>query len=256
MANALPARITNDLIVRLNALRKTRSSDWGNSLDQVSFKARGLRNSSPSGYLAVSSMVAALAGDAETVRVCYADIKAQYPHCMPDVMNTVRSLIAVRDYETARLALNEFLEEADTPHQWSFGCYSLLGVGALSDANSWSTRLASYDQSRRTHSVSDTLALSTSLFEAGVTDAELRLYIESMHKELRALGWKSAILSFNNLMGQEPTAAAIARVLVDAEPDEVLDVEDAVMHGMFEAGDRLYREGVIVTAVVSATAYV
>jgi NAD(P)-dependent dehydrogenase (short-subunit alcohol dehydrogenase family) len=254
MAQAQAAGIANELVGRLNVLRKQRAAD-SRELDQVRFRARGLEKKNHAAFLAVSSMIAALEGDAAAVQ-CYADeVAERYPFETQHVTNTIRSLIGVGAYEPAKSAIERFLESVADAEDASIGCYNFLLIGALTDARVWASRLNIQRQmpSRRLH---ETERVATALLDIGVSDEDMSAYLRNILGTMRGQGWRAPIMQLRETISTEVEAPAICRILIDAEAEDLLDVEDNLMSALYSSEDKVYTNGFVITSIMTAAAYV
>ena len=261
MSGAQAATIGKDLISRINRLRVMHSSNWGATLDQIEWKARGLERADRSGYLAVLSMVAALKGDQAVLLASADEIEQRFPHHETDRLNALRSLCIARRSVEAKAYAIRFVDEQFQGDYVSTDVVSTAGwcMATLGEAQLGAAIARKFFQSRRSAeeeisfeilTLHHLVELGDALEKDGVSDLELGALIDATLKALAEQGWAHPGIQVTPSIARDATGpSAVLAMYIDTDEDcqRALEVEEAVMTTL--CGNRLFSELQVVVSI-------
>ena len=255
MPVASPAYIAGPLTDRLNTLRVQRGSRIGLELDQIKFKALGLRNSDRASFLAVSGMIAALEQNSDDLLRSSRELEASYPERVGCPINVLRSLMALRlTDEASELAMRivdrvNDVEDANVVAH----CLVLTGsVGAARDVAAQFIQAYGNMDIAPVVELRSTLAMTEEFLASGFKDEDMRACFACARDSLLRQGWETPTLDLSaplSDVSEGPVAICRFIVAVD-ESDDLIAVEEAVMDDLIAANDRVFNDTAIVLAVM------
>lgn len=249
------ASVAGPLTDRLNALRVQRGSRLGIELDQVRFVAQGLRNSDRPQFLAVSGMIAALEQKPEDLRAISNELEASYADRVGCQLNVLRSYIALRLHTEGREFAERVADRVSNVKDASVVAGCLLHTGAIQSARDTAAHFVARFGKLDLGAVDDLRGVQTmaeSFLEAGISDSDLRGFLDCALDSLDKQGWQTPTLQLNMPCGdRDDGPVAIARFSVGADDvEEILDVEDELMDDLIASNDRIFRDAAVVVAVL------
>jgi hypothetical protein len=253
MTSAQGALVNEELVRALNALRFKHVDEWGQALDQIRFRAQGLRRAPPD-LLAIKAMIGVLDRDPDAV-VASAEAIKEHPAAFDSRMNILRCLSALQLVDDTATFAGSLFNDYPNWHTLAVSGACLCNAGAIDAAREllspWAAKAepTSSDMDRRL--VSGVWRLLQSLQTAAVTEREFSQAIVECREALANEGWPAADLKISpSIQGGADAPLAIIDFFIDAGEDleRVLEVEWNVLGRV--SSKRLFQELKLIVAVL------
>lgn len=248
MAHAKPKLVTNDLIDKLNELQMNPISSREDGLGHVEFRARGLKSTDPAGFLSVTAMVAALRGCADELVALTAELRDRHSDQESYQLNSVKSLAMLNLTDEALGVAEPLMASTNDLAILNMAGDALNVCGAIEECHRWTADAVSrWDVDP---SVCSSWAVANSLLAAEVTNESFTAYLRSAQRSLRELGYEAPVLlecPRRQLDG--PDVAVMARYVLGAPVDELLDLDDRFLDLMVESNDPIFMNGVLACGI-------